>query len=217
MLWYYVQLTGTVTCLNVYQFPNGVHESWVVTGFWLDLGDDIGHGSSMYYDCLHSIVSVRGVGILLIPEPPVGLISRDKHRSCSQDLGCLRKTSLLMPVKRTDSSGETYSCELPDHPWMLFLVPKLYSWTPPCHYLVSLGLWLPIKQQLCCSLLLRVRAEPEPFIPGCHHVSLFSWLRDNLETSRPGVQAWSLFSLVLPQLCPMLISDVSELCNSSSV
>lgn len=84
-----MQLTGTVTCLNVYQFPNGFHESWVVTGFRLDLGGDIGH-----------------VGTLLIPEPLVGLISRDKHRSCSQDLRCFKKKSLLMPVKRTDSSGK---------------------------------------------------------------------------------------------------------------
>lgn len=116
-----IELTGTITCWKVHQFPNGFHKSWVVIGYLLDLGDDIGHGSSVYYDCvfiascyiyIYAIYiqhCVHGVGILLIPEPLVGLTSRDKHKSCSQDLGCLRKMSLLMPVKSTDNSMEIYS------------------------------------------------------------------------------------------------------------
>ena len=75
----------------------------------------------------------------------------------------------------------------------------------------SLGLQFP-KAVIMFRLFffLQVRAESEPFTPGCHQASLVSCLLKNLATSRPRFQSWSLLSGSTPVLSHAGVCHASE-------
>ena len=74
----------------------------------------------------------------------------------------------------------------------------------------SLGLQFPKAVIMFRLFFLQVRAESEPFTPGCHQVSLVSCLLKNLATSRPRFQSWSLLSGSTPHLSHAGVCHVSE-------